>query len=69
MDKSLQSNMLAYCKTILTKVSFDRVLFQKEYDKCISYLTTDEAQLLKVWVEELLHPNGDHSQFNSEFAA
>lgn len=41
--------MLEYVKTILTKVSFDRKLFEKELMKAITSLLDKEVQILKVW--------------------
>lgn len=41
--------MLEYFKTILSKVSFDRVLFEKELRKAIRSLVEDEVQQLKSW--------------------
>jgi len=42
--------MLEYSKTILTKVSFDAVLFSKELDKALSTLMPEEAIELKFWL-------------------
>ena len=41
--------MLKFCQEILEKVSFDRILFQKELFKSIKWLSLDEVKLLKVW--------------------
>lgn len=41
--------MLEYIKTILTKVSFDIKLFEKELNKAISQLINDELLELKKW--------------------
>jgi len=41
--------MLEYIKTILTKVSFDVKLFEKELRKAISQLINDELEDLKRW--------------------
>lgn len=41
--------MLDYVKTILQKVSFNRVLFERELKKGISYLLTEELVEFKVW--------------------
>lgn len=43
-------NMFNYCKVILSKVSFDRSLFRKEYKKSLRLLSDDEAQALKLWI-------------------
>ncbi|MBL7927975.1 MAG: hypothetical protein JNL47_00680 [Bacteroidia bacterium] len=41
--------MFEYTKQILTKVSFDRVLFRKELRKAIQWLKKDERKMLMVW--------------------
>lgn len=41
--------MLNYCKTILTKISFDKCLFEKELNKSITYLMPQEANNLYSW--------------------
>jgi len=41
--------MLEYCKTILSKVSFDRWLFEKELKKAIKSLIPDEIKTLRDW--------------------
>ena len=41
--------MLDYFKTILSKVSFDPELFEKELLKAIKSLVADEVQKLKEW--------------------
>lgn len=41
--------MFEYTKQILTKVSFDKSLFQKELIKAMSTLRKDERRLLKIW--------------------
>lgn len=41
--------MLEYFKTILSKVSFDRWLFEKELKKAINFLVPNEIQTLKDW--------------------
>jgi len=41
--------MLEYCKTILSKVSFDKVLFEKELIKAIRKLVDKELKALKKW--------------------
>jgi hypothetical protein len=41
--------MFEYTKQILTKVSFDRSLFQKELIKALTTLRKDERKLLKIW--------------------
>jgi trans-2-enoyl-CoA reductase len=41
--------MLDYIKTILTKVSFDIKLFEKELKKAIIQLINDDLEELKSW--------------------
>lgn len=41
--------MLEYCKTILTRVSFDVRLFEKELRKAIRTLIADEIRELRAW--------------------
>lgn len=41
--------MLNYIKTILSKVSFSKELFEKELKKAIKMLVPDELEDLKVW--------------------
>lgn len=41
--------MLEYFKTILSKVSFDKRLFEKELRKAIKSLVAQEVNLLRVW--------------------
>ena len=41
--------MLNYVKTILTKVSFDKSLFEKELSKAVEKLTTNDLSELRSW--------------------
>ena len=41
--------MLNYVKTVLTKVSFDALLFEKELRKAMKMLIADEINELKRW--------------------
>jgi hypothetical protein len=41
--------MLDMSKTILEKVSFDKILFRKELSKAVQWLKPDEKIVLKVW--------------------
>ena len=41
--------MLDYFKTILGKVSFDILLFEKELKKALKTLVEDEIEELKAW--------------------
>lgn len=49
--------MLNYVKTVLTRVSFDARLFEKELKKAIKMLIAEEIQELKRWCYEKF---GDH---------
>ncbi len=42
--------MVEYSKFILTKMSFSRTLFRKEYTKAIQNLNVEERIQLKNWV-------------------
>ncbi len=44
--------MLEYFKTILSKVSFDKKLFEKELLKAIKHLITEELKVFKKWCYE-----------------
>ena len=44
------NSMLEFSKNILTKVSFDKMLFRKELIKALKYLKPNESLLLKVWL-------------------
>ncbi len=50
--------MLEYVKTILSKVSFDAVLFEKELRKGIKLLIRDEVEELRKWC---------YSNYNREY--
>lgn len=41
--------MLEYSKTILSKVSFDPILFKKELRKSLSWVNQNEQKLLIQW--------------------
>jgi hypothetical protein len=49
MIKETTVAMLDMSKTILEKVSFDKILFRKELTKAARWLKPDEKMLLKVW--------------------
>ena len=52
--------MLEFCKKILTKVSFDRILFSKELKKAIHRLKKEELIQFKNWcVQQFGHVYGD----------
>ena len=44
--------MLEYCKTILSRVHFNKSLFMKEYRKAKSWLTADEQAKLRNWLKQ-----------------
>lgn len=44
--------MLEYCKVILEKVSFDKILFEKELRKTRMVLHPNEIKDLALWVQE-----------------
>lgn len=46
---NMKMKMLSYAKHILTRVSFDARLFEKELRKAIKMLIADEVQDLKNW--------------------
>jgi hypothetical protein len=48
----LKLSMLEYMKMILSKVSFERRLFRKEYRKSLCWLSAAEASELKAWLRE-----------------
>ena len=48
------SKNLNYCKQILRKVSFDVTLFKKELEKACNYLTPNEQQALRMWVNDFV---------------
>lgn len=41
--------MLELCKEILTKVSFDKLLFQKELMKALNWLKSEEIDGFREW--------------------
>lgn len=41
--------MLEFCKEVLTKVSFDMLLFRKELEKAIRRLLGEERVQLRLW--------------------
>jgi hypothetical protein len=46
------SKKLIYYQQILQKVSFDVRLFRKELRKAYMYLTPDDCDILRQWVDE-----------------
>ena len=49
LPNSSLTPMLEFCKTVLTRVSFDRRLFARELNKCFRWLSKDDARALKTW--------------------
>jgi hypothetical protein len=41
--------MLEFCKSVLSKVSFDRQLFAKELRKSVRWLKNEELKALRDW--------------------
>lgn len=41
--------MLKYTKTVLQKVSFNKILFKKELQKSLRWLRKDEIIVLQTW--------------------
>ena len=52
--KLIMSKNLIYYKQILKKVSFDVTLFKKELEKSFNYLTPNEQQALRNWVNDFV---------------
>lgn len=48
--RKFKTSMLAYSKIILSKISFDKKLFRKEYKKAFRYLDNSERTALRQWV-------------------
>ena len=48
--RKFKLSMLEYSKIILSKISFDRRLFIKEYKKAFRYLDNHERNALRQWV-------------------
>jgi hypothetical protein len=49
--RKFKQSMLDYAKVILSKMSFDKKLFEKEYLKALKYLDRNECLELKQWVQ------------------
>jgi hypothetical protein len=48
----MKKSMLDYVKIVLSKVSFDRRLFRKEYRKSLSWLSHNEINELRSWLRQ-----------------
>lgn len=55
---------LEYCKEILKKVSFDKTLLRKEYEKALKSLSDEKADLLDQWYNEKFENNYRKSSGN-----
>jgi hypothetical protein len=49
-ERKFKLTMLEYSKVILSKISFDKKLFKKEYKKAFRHLDNNERAALKNWV-------------------
>ncbi|GLB51619.1 hypothetical protein NBRC110019_06580 [Neptunitalea chrysea] len=54
--------MLEYTKTILSKVSFDAVLFKKELEKAVKRLLPYEIEELRLWLKRFTIQNPELSE-------
>ena len=54
--KEKSRKMLAYSKNVLSKMSFDVMLFKKELTKACQNLLEDEIEELMSWVMEKFGP-------------
>nr|WKN35882.1 hypothetical protein K4G66_26305 [Tunicatimonas sp. TK19036] len=57
---------LQYCKNILEKVSFDKELLRKEYEKALKLLSGEEADALGLWYNEKFRNNHGQQSDNSK---
>lgn len=51
-ERRFKRSMLEYSKVVLSKLSFDRKLFEKEYQKAFRLLNNDERSALEAWVRD-----------------
>ena len=49
-----ENNQLDFYKTILTKVSFNRILFEKEFNKALIGLSYKDSSELRRWKKRFL---------------
>jgi hypothetical protein len=49
-ERKFKLSMFEYAKVILSKMSFDKKLFRKEYKKAVRHLDHRERSALKNWV-------------------
>ncbi len=45
------SSFLNYAKILIQKMSFDRHLLNKEYRKCLGYLSIQEREAFNTWLK------------------
>jgi len=54
--KEKSQKMLVYSKKVLSKMSFDILLFKKELSKAYQNLLEEEIEELLIWVNETFGP-------------
>ena len=54
-------DMLEFCKTVLSRVSFDRRLFAKELKKSFQWLSREDAEALRQWAMAQYSPKHAHA--------
>ena len=54
MNMKEEKTQLEFCKTILEKVSFDPMLFEKEFNKAVLDLSYEDSLELKRWKREFM---------------
>ena len=61
VGRKFKNSMLEYSKMILSKISFDRKLFRKEYRKAFRYLDKQERTKLSEWARSSWKILNSHS--------
>ena len=59
---------LQYCKEILEKLSFDKELLRREYEKALKLLSGEEADSLVFWYKEKFGNGSRQSSVNGSKA-
>lgn len=54
MNMKEEKTQLEFYKTILEKVSFDRALFEKEFNKAIIDLSFKDSNELRIWKRKFI---------------
>ncbi len=54
MNMKEEKTQLEFCKTILEKVSFDPVLFEKEFNKALLCLSYKDSNELRRWKRKFI---------------